>query len=245
MTAAPHGTMLSEARKTVALRAIRMGLSLPGRPLEAFAEHASLRDIIRELGINVVLDVGANAGQFAAGVRSIGFPGRIVSFEPVRRDFDALTRRMGRDAEWRGMHMALGDADGTAEINVVPSMTVMNSLLAPITASRTLETETVQVRRLDGILAGLLADVSAPRCLLKMDTQGFDLRCFAGAGGCLGQVVALFSELSVKQLYQRSPHYRDWLAVYEKAGFELMRLPVVSRREGAVQEMNCLMRRVG
>ena len=245
MAAAPHGRMLSELRKTMALRAIRMGLSLPGRPLEAFSEHVSLRDVIRERGITVVLDVGANAGQFAAGVRSIGFTGRIISFEPVQRDFDALTLRMGRDPEWRGMRMALGDADGTAEINVVPSMTVMNSLLAPITASRALETETVQVRRLDGVLPGLLADVAAPRCLLKMDTQGFDLRCFAGAAGCLGQMEALFSELSVKPIYQGSPHYLESLAVYEKAGFELMSLSVVSRREGAVQEMNCTMRRAG
>lgn len=141
--------------------------------------------------------------------------------------------------------MALGDDDRTAAINVVPRLTVMNSLLAPVNAAEDLECEMVQVRRLDGMLADLLSDVADPICLLKMDTQGYDLKCFAGAAGSLAQVAALFSELSVQPIYRDCPHYLEALAVYEAAGFELLNLSVVSRRAGAIQEMNCLMRRAG
>ncbi|GAB6841080.1 FkbM family methyltransferase [Methylorubrum rhodinum] len=234
---------LKDGSRRLALQAVRMGLPLPGRPLQALAEHVGLRDLIRGERIDVVLDVGANTGQFAQGLRQAGFAGRILSFEPVRRDFDAASRRMRGDPLWTGLCMALGDADGTAAINVVPSLTVMNSLLSPITASRPLETEQVAVRRLDGVLPDLLPDHAARRLLLKMDTQGYDLRCFAGAQGCLGAVRALYSELSVLPIYAGAPHYLESLARYEAAGFVLTDLTVVSRRAGAIQEMNGLMRR--
>lgn len=83
--------------RSIAVRAIRLGLSLPGRSLEAFSEYALLRDVVRDLGINVVLDVGANVGQFAHALRGIGFAGRIISFEPVGRDFAVLRMRMRKD----------------------------------------------------------------------------------------------------------------------------------------------------
>ncbi|WP_375454038.1 FkbM family methyltransferase [uncultured Methylobacterium sp.] len=236
--------VLKDGSRRLALRAVRMGLPLPGRPLQALAEHVGLRDLIRRERIDVVLDVGANTGQFAQGLRQAGFAGRILSFEPVRRDFEAASLRMRNDPLWTGLRMALGDVDGTAAINVVPSLTVMNSLLAPITASRPLDIEQVDIRRLDGLLLDLLPDLAARRILLKMDTQGYDLRCFSGAEGCLGAVQALYSELSVLPIYAGAPHYLQSLARYEAAGFALVDLSVVSRRGDAIQEMNCLMRRV-
>jgi len=202
-----------------------------------------LRGMLRDLEIGTVLDVGANTGQFAARLRAIGFTGRIISFEPVARNFAAMSGRMAGDPLWHGMHMALGDADGEAVINVEPAMTVMTSLLTQIEAPSGMETETVAVRRLDGVLPDLMRGRDGQRILLKMDTQGYDLKCFSGAGGCLGQVEALFSELSVKPIYHGSPHYLESLAVYEAAGFVLVNLSVESRSMGAVQEMNCLMRR--
>jgi hypothetical protein len=78
----------------------------------------------------------------------------------------------------------------------------MTSLLTQIEAPSGMETETVAVRRLDGVLPDLMRGRDGQRILLKMDTQGYDLKCFSGAGGCLGQVEALFSELSVKPIYQ-------------------------------------------
>ncbi|MCJ2132201.1 FkbM family methyltransferase [Methylobacterium sp. E-045] len=234
---------LKDGSRRLALRAVRMGLPLPGRPFQALAEHVGLRDLIRRERIDVVLDVGANSGQFAEGLRQAGYAGRILSFEPVRRDFEAASRRMKGDRLWTGLCLALGDSEGEAAINVVPSLTVMNSLLAPITASRPIEIEQVRVRRLDAVLPDILPDFKACRILLKMDTQGYDLRCFAGAAGCLGSVRGLYSELSVLPLYAGSPHYLESLARYEEAGFDLIDLSVVSRRADAIQEMNCLMRR--
>ena len=45
--------------------------------------EAHLGLILRQRAIDLVIDVGANAGQFGAGLRRIGYQGRILSFEPV------------------------------------------------------------------------------------------------------------------------------------------------------------------
>ncbi len=49
------------------------------------AMQAHLRNLLQLHRIDLVLDVGANRGQFARLVRQLGFLGRIVSFEQGKR----------------------------------------------------------------------------------------------------------------------------------------------------------------
>src|SRR4051812_21670251 len=80
--------------------------------------HPDLVEFLRSRSINVVLDVGANEGQFAQEIRSRGYDGRIVSFEPVAETFKQLHRNCASDSNWDCRRMALGDSAGAIEINV-------------------------------------------------------------------------------------------------------------------------------
>ncbi|CAK0775075.1 FkbM family methyltransferase [Gammaproteobacteria bacterium] len=236
--------MMINILKRVVFSAIRFNLYLPENKLEVMREWMSLKRLIDDLGINCVIDVGANRGQFARGVRKIGFRGLILSFEPSRCDFEQLATAFGTDRLWRGFKMALGDENGDAVLNVIPSLSVMNSLLTPI-STRQIETEIVVVRRLDEVLREELNDLSGYRFLLKMDTQGFDIKCFRGSIGCHDKIFALQSEISMRHLYEGMTSYLDALALYESAGFKLVLLTVVSRTSAQlIQEMNCQMRRL-
>ena len=44
-------------------------------------------EVIRATGASIVIDVGAGIGQFVGWLRSEGYEGRIVSFEPVTEAF--------------------------------------------------------------------------------------------------------------------------------------------------------------
>ena len=122
----------------------------------------------------------------------------------------------------------------------------MSSMLETRSRWGDVETEDVEVKRLDDIFGTIVSDLVSPRVLLKMDTQGYDLKVFAGAQGCLQSIQALQSELSIVPLYQNMPHYLESLATYERAGFQLFNLSVVSRtRDGGLQELNCFMKRNG
>lgn len=235
---------MSRLLKRLALFAVASDIRVSENPVNRFLELSYLRQLLKRLEIDCVLDVGANQGQFAAELREIGFGGQIVSFEPISREFGVLQNRFRSDSKWQGFPYALGREDKQTSMNVFSNLTVMSSLLAPVGKQKGIEVQEIEVRRLDGVLPDVLSKLPGARVFLKMDTQGYDLEVFEGARGVLGQVLGLQSEISVHPLYQGMPHYLEALSVYESAGFDLSNLTIVSRTPAsALQEMNCFMQR--
>ena len=194
--------------------------------------------VLHELEVNVVLDVGANLGQYARSLRQNGYTGRIVSFEPVPHTADKLEKRAARDPDWQVMRYALGDRDETARIHLGVGQGRLSSLLPATEFGRSWDpridagrTASVEVRRLDGLFDQAVAGVDDPRVFLKLDTQGFDLKAFAGAGDRTADLVGMQSEVSQVPLYEGMPHLTDQLATYAAAGFGISGLfPVVVDR---------------
>ena len=79
-----------------------------GLKIDYYKEHALARrlQIMKRAGISLVLDVGANVGQYAKIARKAGYKGQIVSFEPLGQAFSKLARftfmkASRRSASWR------------------------------------------------------------------------------------------------------------------------------------------------
>jgi FkbM family methyltransferase len=73
----------------------------------------------RQFGIDLVLDVGANKGQFASEIRHCGYAGKIVSFEPLSQAHGELLQSSAGDPMWDAYpRCALGDHNGEVEINI-------------------------------------------------------------------------------------------------------------------------------
>lgn len=218
----------------------KLGLDLvkdePDTSLPSF-----MRMLIPRLGINCVLDVGAHRGEYARMLRIFGYRGRIVSFEPVAENYAILTELAANDPAWDVRHMALGSEDGEAEINVTEN-TVFSSFLTPVD-ERVSARQSVSVRRLDGVFAEVTSGIREPRAFLKMDTQGFDLEVVRGAAGCLGQIPAAQSEMSVVPIYDGSPGFAEALAELESHGFHLSAMFPVLRRGLRLVEFDCVMAR--
>ena len=228
------------------LNGVARGIRMPESPANRYQEFFQMKKLLDDLKINLVLDVGANTGQYASDLRALGYEGAIRSFEPVERCFKRLEAEFSGDSGWRGWQLALGDQTTEMTINVVPTLTEMSSLLSPVEGSSHLEQEQVQVRRLDEIFEEVTTGVPEPRIFLKMDTQGYDLNVFEGAAGSLEWTQGLESELSVRPLYEGMKDYVQALSTYQAAGFILSHVSVVSRGAGGeLMELNCFMRRPG
>lgn len=209
--------------------------------------RSHLHNIIARHAIDVVIDVGANDGQFALLLRNEGFAGRIYSFEPVSSTYEQLRRIAQSDANWKVFNCALGERVGEAVINVSGSSDLC-SLLDPNDFGKTTfpniavsHQETITMDTLDNFMARENLAKEA-RILLKMDTQGYDLQVFQGARQSLGCIVCLLSEISLIPIYAQAPHYLDALGLYERQGFVPSGLYPVSRNDDlSVIEMDCVL----
>jgi FkbM family methyltransferase len=218
---------------------------LPDLPLE---EH--LRAVIARYDVDVVVDVGANLGQFHDTVRNeVAFTGPIVSFEPVADFRSKLKARRHTDPDWHVEPFALGSTNESADIHVMespglsslkePDLAAMRSLLPAPERAKVATMETIEVRRLDDIAKRHPALSGARRALLKTDTQGFDLEVIRGAGAFLTRTVALQIELSVLPVYANVPCYQEVIDELRGMGFDLSGLfPVTLDRDLRVIEFD-------
>ena len=207
--------------------------------------------ILKDCGVNCVLDVGANRGEYGATLRRYGYAGRIVSFEPASTAYRLLEKRAGDDAAWHVHNWALGAEDAERTLHVTGSDWLSSFLpqraqCAALDLDGTKVTnETVAMRRLESVFHEAVSGVHQPRVFLKIDTQGYDLEVLRGARVSLSHVVALQTELSMKPLYEGSPHYLDSLGFVESLGFHLTGLFDVVRDAESHQviEMDAILTR--
>lgn len=214
-----------------------------------FLADTELKRVLEQYWIDLVLDVGANKGQFARHLRDcIGYEGRIISFEPVTEMFQQVSQYSADDPRWDVYPLALGDKEGERAINVTSATEFSSFLETNDYAARfgkiaSIERrESVTVQRLDRFLENEVKDYSRSRIFLKMDTQGYDLNVFAGVGDALRSIVALQSEISAIPIYQGMPHLTESITCFEKAGFGIVGLfPVTREKTLRIIEYDCLM----
>jgi FkbM family methyltransferase len=182
--------------------------------------------LMRRRGIDLVVDVGANVGQYAHRLRDLGYLGYIVSFEPLPDAFAKLARAAARDPAWDCFPVALGPEESRAMLNIANN-SVSSSLLrmldrhiAAAPESACGPTVDVEVRPLDSFLENL--QLSKYRTHLKLDVQGYEMSVLQGAQRALDSIDLLELELSLVPLYEGQPLFRDMIELMEQRGFELI-----------------------
>ena len=224
--------------------------------VDPLAQH--LTQLLRAESIDCVIDVGAHHGEYALYLRSLGFRGRIVSFEPLPENVQLLEERSAGDPEWRIVGCALGESTETKEIHQTKH-DVYSSFLTPNeeaerfseSGSEVVASIEVPVRTLadcwDECLEGCSAGSDeGPRVFLKMDTQGFDGEVLRGAEPILSQVRGLQSEISVKQLYHGMPDFTESLETYRELGFAPTGFfPNSQESDLTIVEMDCVLLSTG
>lgn len=217
---------------------VRRGLRNIGLEVHRYSRHSSppgqIVASLRKFGIDLVLDVGANNGQFASEIRECGYSGRIVSFEPLSQAHGELLRSCSDDPLWDVYpRCAIGDRNGEAEINIAgnsESSSILPMLeshlnVSPDSAYR--GKEIVPIKKLDDVAGQYLKDARAP--FLKIDTQGFEWHVLDGARDTLPHIKGILVELSLVPLYDGQHLWRDVIDRLEAAGFALWAFkPVMS-----------------
>ena len=189
--------------------------------------------LLKRFGINLVLDVGANVGQYGDEMRAVGYKGRMVSFEPLAREFEQLSRRADGDKLWKTVNRALGESDGTADIHVSGN-SVSSSLLGilprhirSVPTSAYTKNETIQIARIDTVFQDHYQ--AGDRVLLKLDTQGYEYQVLQGATASLPKIVGIQIEMSLVPLYDGEKRFSEMVPYLTDMGFSLMSIEPVFR----------------
>lgn len=181
--------------------------------------------LLKNYNIDVILDVGANIGQYGSELRNIGYTGRIISFEPTSEAFAKLEKIASKDKLWQVNNMSLGERDGESTINIAKN-SVSSSILkdlpqltdsAPEAAF--IKKETIKIKKLDSVFESL--NIKDKNVYLKIDTQGYEKMVLDGALESLKSVIGIQIEMALIPSYEGSLTFEEMSDKLKNLGFKL------------------------
>ncbi|HEY6496634.1 MAG TPA: FkbM family methyltransferase [Trebonia sp.] len=201
----------------------------------------ALSEILRSRGINCVIDVGGNRGQFARRLRSLGYAGRIVSFEPSPTVLPVITAAAARDPEWTIRPVALSSKPGQAELRLHKGpeldslLDALPGVVDQIPTMAEAGTATITLSTIEAEFPRVIEGIPEPRVLLKSDTQGHDAEVLRGAGekGLGAAVAAVLVELAAQPIYAGQPAMTTVMNLIMDDGFSAVAFePIFESSDG-------------
>lgn len=180
----------------------------------------------------LVVDVGANEGDFAAMVRWMEPRSRVLCVEPAPGPAAALTARYASDPNVSVERCAVSDHDGQATLNVTESSD-FSSLHEPRDSLAVRYTEPTAVKdRVEVPLATLDSLVTEHVRVLKVDVQGHEIPALMGASRTLARTEAVLLEVLFTSHYEGDATFSELTTFMEDQGFVLRELGELFRRDG-------------
>ena len=191
-----------------------------------FSIYRSSISPLKNFNIDLLLDVGANEGQYAQKARILGYKGKIVSFEPLSRAHARLTKKSKNDENWQVFsRCGLGSKAESKLINIS-----QNSFSSSILEMQTLHTdaahnskyvsyEETAILTLDSIFSEITNGFNS--VFIKIDTQGYEKEVLLGALDCLDKILGVQIELSLESLYNNQELYNYFFDFFSIHGFKI------------------------
>ncbi len=184
--------------------------------------------LLQHYQIDVILDIGANIGQYGGEMRNLGFKGDIISFEPMKEAFSKLQKNAAGDPKWKVFNCSIGERDGESTLNIAKN-SVSSSLLENLPQltdsapeARFIKKETIDIRKLDSIFDDL--NLKNKNIYIKIDTQGYEEMVLKGAKNSLEMVKGIQIEMSLIPSYQGAVTFDSMKTFLNSLGFNLMAL---------------------
>lgn len=202
---------------------------------KAESEEDILFKALRLGGAGLVIDCGANHGQFYQLCRRSGYTGPIWCVEPNPQCLKTLSKLAEQDKSLKVIPVGSGNRDAQLFLHSAGALDDLSSLLdqTPLLTERFKRAEVrggleVRVRRLDELMdeGGVAEDLPV---FLKVDTQGYDLATLEGLGDRKKQVIAVKAEMSVQAVYNGAPSHWELLDFFRSSGFEPFFFSTVTR----------------
>lgn len=208
------------AKVTQVIQSSRLTRALIYHGVLAGAEHRKV--LMRDLAM--VVDIGANRGQFALAVRRWAPKARVISFEPLPGPSSVFRKvfagdhqvtlyqtAIGPKVELRTMHLSERD-DSSSLLPISPVQTT--------TFPGTGEIATLDVP--SGPLSKFVRiDELTQHSMLKLDVQGFEYEALLGCQSLLKYFEWIYCECSFVEFYIGQKLVSDVIALLADQGFSV------------------------
>jgi FkbM family methyltransferase len=176
----------------------------------------------RDLKIDVVLDIGANVGKYAATIRAVLPKAKIYCFEPIPDCASQIRKLMKGDSNLTICNYGLGSEDKDLFLNVnehSPSSSFLemsdeHKAAFPFTEDS--KKISLKVKRLDD----LDLQLHDKNVFVKIDVQGFEKEVILGGKNTFSNVKAIVVELSFSELYKGQSLFSEINEMLVNLGFK-------------------------
>ena len=188
-----------------------------------------LNSFLKYNSIDLVLDVGANSGQYALSLRRFGYKNKIISFEPGSDAYLKLIQNAKNDSKWNIYEkVGLGNKKKNIKLNIsqnsvsssFKSIKKLHLLNQP--DSKYIKTEKTKIVNLDEVFKKFCK--IKENIMLKIDTQGYEWEVLQGSKKSLKKIKAIQVELSFEDLYLNQKNWLNISKFLEHNGFKVFRI---------------------
>jgi FkbM family methyltransferase len=190
--------------------------------IEARAVAKLAKDKIE--GEIVVLDVGANVGDWSASIQRFLPNSRVIAFEPSKVAFEKLSVRFRNSDRFSCFNLAVGRENSKSFLYADSSASGLGSLTKRRVKHFGISfehKEQIDLVTLDEWIKNQNPKV-APN-VIKMDVEGHELDVLIGANTCLKNVHVIQFEFGGSNIDTKT-YFQDFWYFFEATGFEIYRV---------------------
>lgn len=202
--------------------------------------------LIDQISPDLIIDGGANCGQWSTELRRYVTDTPILAFEPVKESFDVLSHMGLRN--FTAVNTALSDFCGKSTINVSGPLGMASSMGEANDFYKKLYLS-VKSHRVEEIITETLDSVSGldgKSLYLKLDVEGHEWQALQGASDLLnrGQIRVLEIETSINVTRAGEKTHYELVTWLSQLGFVVYHLftPAVSKH-GKMNFIDCILTR--
>jgi len=189
--------------------------------------NSARKTLLNSYQIKHVLDVGANKGQYAQEIRSLGFNGMIYSFEPSSI-YEHLAKVSESDINWQTYRFGFGATSGKFGMYIASNDGESSSLLKPknimaqgFGISFNI-TEEVEIKTLKQFLdSNVMSNI-----YLKIDTQGNEMNVLLGLSDQINRVSVIEFESALIPLYEGETGHYEIAQYLISRGFKVKQMVI-------------------
>ena len=177
------------------------------------------------IDFDVVIDVGANKGEYIKRFLRAFPKAQIYAFEPLKEEFSRL-QKLFKNKNMHLYNLALGNKIAKMRFYQHLDDTGMSSFHQTTLYAHNswkkmpLRQKTIQVNvsTLDQIFQGMIEP--GQKILVKVDAQGYEKKIIEGGKQTLRQATACVFEICFAKLYVNQPSFDDIYQAMHKLGYE-------------------------